>query len=146
MMETERHDLAVEYCRRAIALDPSFAEAYLNLGLAYRHKKQNQEAISAFEKAVELDDRYSVGFRELGLTYYAEGGAQSAKKALETCVSLTPDDAWGHLYLALCLDDLEDPQGADAHFRAAAANEPENRFFQRKYREFSRLRRVKPTG
>jgi tetratricopeptide (TPR) repeat protein len=138
LMKMARYDLAAECCRKAIELDPSFAEAYLNLGLALQRKKRFEEAIGAFESAVRLDDKDAVGFRELGLTYYSLGRFDLAKKALDISLSLNRRDPWCHLYLALCLQDMGDFRAAARHFKAARASDPKNRFFKKKHEEFLR--------
>ena len=68
-------------CRAAIAIDPSFAEAFLNLGLAYRKSNRFDDAIKAFEEAIELDGKYAAAFRELGRTFLAKGDVIAARQA-----------------------------------------------------------------
>jgi tetratricopeptide (TPR) repeat protein len=136
LSELRRFDEAIKACNRAIAIDPTFAEAYLNLGLAYRHKKQVKGAIQAFEKAIEFDGTYALAFRELGLTYYVAGKLELAKKALRTGLALDANDAWGHLYLALCLESSADVGGAARQFVEALKRDPENPFFNEKYEDF----------
>lgn len=48
-------DLAIADFRKAIALNPKNAEAYLWLGLSYRKQNKNAEARQAFTKSLELD-------------------------------------------------------------------------------------------
>ena len=146
MMETDRYATALECCRNAIDLDSSFAEAFLNLGLVYRHEKRWQEAIRALQKAVELDTKYAVAFREPGLTYYSRGKFDLAKKALEAALALNRYDAWGHLYLAFCLSETGDFNGAATHFAAAMRADPENQYFKKKYDEFVQRRSESGTG
>jgi len=142
LLQTEQFDQAAKCCRKAIDLDRSFAEAHYNLGFAYRYTNRRDQALVSFKRAVELDNKFSDGFRELGLSYYGIGDVLSAKKAIETCLSLNPDDAWGHLYLALCLEYLEDHSQAAKHFRAALNRDPENSFFQEQYAEFRRQQNI----
>lgn len=138
MMEMDRYDSAIECCRKAIELDPSFGEAFLNLGLAYRHEKQLDKAIAAIKKATELDTDYFIAFRELGLTYYYAARTSLAIQALQTCLAMSPNDAWGHFYFALCLEKSNEPKLAARHFRRAQQLAPENTFFQRQFEEFQR--------
>jgi tetratricopeptide (TPR) repeat protein len=147
LMAMDRYKEAAETCLKAIKLDPLFSEAFLNLGLAYRHQKRIDEAIKVLRKAVELDDRYSVAWRELGLVLYAAHKLSLAKKALLTCLAIDPNDAWAHLYLALCLENLNDLKGAGRHFIKALKNDPKNAFIAKKYKEFitQKLNDKKPT-
>ena len=81
LIETNRYASAIKCCLKAIDLDPAFAEAYLNLGLAYRHDKRFDEAVTAFREAVKHDSKYATAFRELGLTYYYLSKFDLAKKS-----------------------------------------------------------------
>jgi Tfp pilus assembly protein PilF len=40
---------------RAISIDPTYAEAYNNLAVAYEHEGNLEKARKAYEKAIELD-------------------------------------------------------------------------------------------
>ena len=41
--------------RRAVEIDPSYAAAWNNLGIAYEHKGQFDDAREAYEKSLELE-------------------------------------------------------------------------------------------
>lgn len=47
-------DVAESHFRKALAADPTLAEAHFNLGLAFDKLDRHDEAKAAFEKAVEL--------------------------------------------------------------------------------------------
>ncbi len=139
MMEKRLYDDAIDNCRKAIELDESFGEAYLNLGLAYRHKKRFDDAIGAFQKAIEGDSQYAAAYRELGLTYYAVSEFDLAKNAFRACSKLEPADAWNRVYLALTLQATGDFKGAAKAFDEALRIDPENDFIKKKREEFRRL-------
>ncbi|HWT66542.1 MAG TPA: tetratricopeptide repeat protein [Terracidiphilus sp.] len=46
---------ALRRFQQAIALDPTMARAYDNLGLVYYYQNQNAQAVESFKKAIELD-------------------------------------------------------------------------------------------
>lgn len=50
-----RFDKAISHFRKAVGLDPSFAEAYNMLGASFHSLKQDDEAARQFRRAVELD-------------------------------------------------------------------------------------------
>lgn len=50
-----RWDAAIDAYNKAIALDPGFARAYFNRGLAYAGLKHYDEAIADYEQAVAID-------------------------------------------------------------------------------------------
>lgn len=57
---------SMNYYRQAIETDPSFPEAYLNLGVAYRHLGNDDAAIEAWEKTIKVG--------------YGSSAAQTAKE------------------------------------------------------------------
>jgi serine/threonine-protein kinase len=53
-----QYDRAIEQLLKTLDMDPSFAEAHFQLGMAYEAKRMYEDAIREFEKSVELfDDR-----------------------------------------------------------------------------------------
>jgi serine/threonine protein kinase/Flp pilus assembly protein TadD len=80
--EARRFDQAVDYCRRSLELDPNFARARGNCGLAYLQKQMHAEEFEEFEKAVELSERRSVYVGLLGYAYGLAGNKAAARKLL----------------------------------------------------------------
>jgi tetratricopeptide (TPR) repeat protein len=138
LMMRERPREAAVMCRRAVALDSSFAEAFFNLGLAYRQWNKPKKAVEAFTKAIALDSQYADGYRELGWTCYARGDLESARKLLEKSLSLNPKDAWASLYLGIYFEQVGDCQRAQKHFQTALKLESDNPIFHKQYTEFLR--------
>ncbi len=50
------YDEAINYCQRALVLEPNFLEALLWLGLSYEQKGMFEEAIAGFIKAKDAND------------------------------------------------------------------------------------------
>ncbi len=66
-------DEAIACFKTAIELDPKFAEAHYNLGLAMYGKGQVDEAIACYNKAIELDPKYAVAHNNLGVALLWQG-------------------------------------------------------------------------
>ena len=58
-------DEAIACYRKAIELDPKYAEAHYNLGNALKHKGQLDEAIACYKKAIELDPKFAAAQTQL---------------------------------------------------------------------------------
>ena len=61
-----KSDEAVSVFKKAIDINPHYAEAYEGLGLVYIHKKQEEDATQAFRKAIDINpglvnSRYNLG-------------------------------------------------------------------------------------
>ena len=50
-----RYQEALEDINKSIELDPEYARAYKNRGIAYYFLGQNESAIADFQKALEMD-------------------------------------------------------------------------------------------
>ena len=50
---------AVEHLEKAIALNPSFPEAYFKLGLLQKKTNETDEALKNFKKAVSLKNDFA---------------------------------------------------------------------------------------
>jgi tetratricopeptide (TPR) repeat protein len=69
---------AVHQFDRALSLNPQFADAYLNRGLAERNLNRPDAALTDFEKALDLDPSLTLAHDELGNLYTARGDTQKA--------------------------------------------------------------------
>ena len=66
---------AREAYTRAIELDPKYAWAFMNRGVAYGRLGNHQQAIRDFDRAVELDPKYADAYLNRGV-YYGKLGDQ----------------------------------------------------------------------
>ena len=69
--------------RRAIDLDPDFAEAYLQLGVLCAEEKRDLEALQHYEKAVNLDHSLADAHYRLGQALLRRGDTMRGKEELE---------------------------------------------------------------
>ena len=53
--DAHHHSEAAKHFRQAIALDPTMARAYDNLGLCYFYQNENELAVKNFDRAIALD-------------------------------------------------------------------------------------------
>src|SRR6266508_3134966 len=73
--------------RKAIELDPQYAEAYHNLGLALAQQGKAEEAYRA---AIQLAPRLAVAYLRLGQVLNVEGRKDEAKVAFRKAKELDP--------------------------------------------------------
>ena len=66
----EEYDKSISFFLRAIELDPDYAVAYYNLGIAYYDQGNYDKAIQLYEKAIELDPDYADAYNNLGVAYH----------------------------------------------------------------------------
>lgn len=95
--------------KTAISLSPDYAEAYSNLGIVYKQRKQYEQAIDYFKKSAELDPSYVSAQSHLGAVYLAQGKLDAAVDVLRKALKKDPrfDYAAFNLGLAYLLKARE---------------------------------------
>jgi serine/threonine-protein kinase len=105
-----RHDEAIEQCQKTIQLNPQFAGAYFDLGVAYMHKRAFEEAKEAISKLSMLSGER---IRELvikGALHALRGEHEQARAMLKEMESLPDGEAVTSYVLSIpyiCLGDFD---------------------------------------
>lgn len=66
--------------RRAVKLDPGFAQAHLELANLYSQQHKHAEAVPESQRAIQLDSKLVDGYYRLGQAYVHLGQADLAQK------------------------------------------------------------------
>lgn len=64
-----KFDLAEQYCRRAIRVNPRFPGSYYSLGNALKSQRRFGEAVDANLEALRLDPKYAEATLNLGVSF-----------------------------------------------------------------------------
>jgi Tfp pilus assembly protein PilF len=92
---------AIEECKKAIAVDPSFGNPYNDIGSYLIHLGKITEAIGWFEKAKRAD-RYEprhFPYLNLGRVYFLKGEMAEAVAEFEHALALDPENTVALAYL-----------------------------------------------
>lgn len=81
---------AVENFRKAIELNPYYADALYNLGVIYGNMGEIEAAIDYFTRAIGADPRLAEAYLKRGIAYHKIGAYQRAIKDIETAAMLDP--------------------------------------------------------
>ena len=92
-LKAGRSTEALAAYEQAIRLDPNFALAYYNKGVALRALKRYEEALSAFEQAIRLDPNEANAYRNKGIALSALKRYEEAFSAFEQAIRLDPNEA-----------------------------------------------------
>jgi eukaryotic-like serine/threonine-protein kinase len=85
MISTKGSDAAIPFFKRAIELDPNFAQAYAYLGIMEQDALEPSLAVDYRRKAYELRDRTSEAERYWVTASYHEGVTGNLEKTIEAC-------------------------------------------------------------
>jgi len=81
---------AVEFCKKAIAIDPYFSAAYCNLGNAYKNLGDHVLAEENYKKAIKISPGYEYAYKVLGDLYALAGRKDLAKITYEKALVINP--------------------------------------------------------
>jgi tetratricopeptide (TPR) repeat protein len=96
--DPSEYNKAIDYFKKAIALDPFYSEAYQGLGIAYLGTQRYGEAVGCFRKILELRPYDVQTMLYLGLSYKNTGNLKDACKYFYAAKSspsfhlLSPED------------------------------------------------------
>lgn len=97
-----QNDEGAAAAKRAIALDPNHADAYMTLAYARVYQNRFQDAIALVRKAMRLNPRYPSQYPSiLGRAYYHLGQYEEAAEILRQAVDQNPNRTPARLYLVL---------------------------------------------
>lgn len=104
-LAASNYDAAITEFKRAIAYDPSSADAFLYLGKAYAGLGQNDQAIASYQKAVQVAPAYADARTTLGYALLGERRNAEAEVQFKAVAKQNPADAGataglGYFYLS----------------------------------------------
>jgi tetratricopeptide (TPR) repeat protein len=82
------YDQAIACFDKALAIEPSFAEAYCNRGTAYYEKGQYDPAISDFSRAIEIEPDFAQAYYNRAVAYYDKVEYEKALQDVQKAQSL----------------------------------------------------------
>jgi tetratricopeptide (TPR) repeat protein len=109
---------AEEIYRKAIELNPKYANAYFNIGwLLAKDKNRWQEAEGMFRKAIELNSKDADIYINLGYLFAEENRQQEAEEMFRKAIELNSKDAGVYHYLGYFLSEENRQQEAEEMYR-----------------------------
>lgn len=135
-LENNRYSEAKIACKKAMAIEANYEEAYFLLGEALK-KSSTVEAIKYYRRAIELDDNYQLAWLALGRELVGnkqtiDDGIEALKRAIE----LDPDDIWARLFLANAFWRIRRLADAEEQYEKAIKKFPDSHDLKKWYEAF----------
>lgn len=92
LLDTMRHDQAIDLLRQAIELDPFNPLLHAELGEAFAWAGEKDSAVNSLMRALELDPEHAFTMRVLGSYYLAYGEPAEAIKWLRRALAIDPSN------------------------------------------------------
>lgn len=125
-MRTGNLDQAGEGFAAIVKQAPTFAEAYLNLGLVREEQNHHEEAISSLKKALQLKPNLRGANLFLGIAEYRTNQLDSSLAALRKETAISPKDANAWMWLGIVALEKENGDEAAQALDQAAKLAPDN--------------------
>jgi tetratricopeptide (TPR) repeat protein len=120
---------AVERFERVIALDPTFARAYDNLGLCLEAQNEPERALPHYRTAVALNRKAPAPSAwpplNLATLLRQRGAVEEAEALLREAIRVDDGNAQAHYQLGLVLEQTNRADEAVVALARAAANDPQ---------------------
>jgi tetratricopeptide (TPR) repeat protein len=82
------HATAVDHIKKAIAIHPRYAEAYVLLGNCQDCIEQPKDAISSYDKALQIDPDHAEAWFNKGMSLKKIGQIKEATQCIEKSINL----------------------------------------------------------
>ena len=119
------HAAAVDHYRRALELDPAFADAYCNLGTVFFEQGRFVEAEASYRRALGLKPEFAEGHFNLGNTLREQNRLAEAEGCFREALSIRPDYVEVHNSLGVVLREQGKLDAAIATYRQALIIKPD---------------------
>ena len=126
LVSSNRIEDAMEMYHQSLAINPSNAEAHVNIGNALLQLGQLAGAREQYQEAAHLRPGFAEAHHNLGVVLSRLGQRQEAKEQWEQAVRIDPNYADAHVNLGTTLAQMGDTEGAIRHLTLALQIKPDN--------------------
>lgn len=118
--------LALELIRKAVQLDPGYAQAHNHLGNALKGEGRLDEALASYRRAIALATDYAAPHYNVGSILLEKGETQAALDCFATALNLNPCFADAHNSRGIALVQAGNPEAAVESYRRALQLNPDS--------------------
>ena len=117
--------MAIKEYREAVKLDPTFAPARTNLGVAYQEQGRLEMAIPQYREVIKLNPNDGVAHANLGCALAEQGKFEPALQSYKEALRLNPNDAEIHFAMGGVYETKGRMDLAIKEYREATTTNPE---------------------
>jgi tetratricopeptide (TPR) repeat protein len=115
---------AIQAYQKVIELDPTYVEAYNNLGIIYQMIGDVDRASAAYQKSTEINPKYEKGYNNLGILLLLRGRYEEASEAFQKALAINANNIESHIYLGILFKKKGQWQEAIESYQRALAIDP----------------------
>jgi Tfp pilus assembly protein PilF len=118
---------AVQAYQKVIELDPTYVEAYNNLGIIYQMMGDVDRAFGVFQKSTEINPRYEKGYNNLGILLFLKGRYEEAVEVFQKALAINSNNIESHINLGILFKKKGEWEKAIESYQKALAINPLHR-------------------
>src|SRR5664279_3940720 len=111
-VDKKQYDAAVIQFKKALQVDPRYADAHYQLGLAYLRQQKVKEGYAELRQAIDLDPKNVKAQLELGNILWSVKEFKRSEDAARKVIELDPNSPEGYTLLGTALFAEKDAEGA----------------------------------
>jgi tetratricopeptide (TPR) repeat protein len=115
---------AIQAYQKVIEVDPTYIEAYNNLGIIYQMLGDVDKAFGFYQKSTEINPRYEKGYNNLGILLFLKGHYEEAQEAFQKSLTMNSNNIESHINLGTLFKKKGELEKAIGSYQSALAINP----------------------
>ena len=115
---------AIQAYQKVIELDPTYVEAYNNLGIIYQMIGDFERAFESYRESTNINPRYEKGYNNLGILLLLKGHNEEALEVFQKALAINSNNIESHINLGILLKKKGEWEKAIESYRRALAINP----------------------
>jgi len=115
---------AIQAYQKVIEVDPTYIEAYNNLGIIYQMLGDVDKAFGFYQKSTEINPRYEKGYNNLGILLFLKGHYEEAQEAFQKSLTMNSNNIESHINLGILFKKKGELEKAIGSYQSALAINP----------------------
>jgi tetratricopeptide (TPR) repeat protein len=118
-------DAAINNYKKALKINPDYADAYNNMGNALKDKGDLEAAIESYKQALKIKPDYAQAYNNMGNALRKKGDSEVAIESYKQALKIKPDYAQAYNNMGNALSDKGDLEAAIESYKQALKIKPD---------------------
>jgi len=118
-------DAAIRSYKKALKINPDYADAYSNMGNALKDKGDLEAAIQSYKQALKIKPDYAQAYNNMGNALKDKGDLEAAIQSYKQALKIKPDYAQAYSNMGNALKSQGDVEAAIDSFKQALKIKPD---------------------